>query len=216
MTPLEQAISRRGVQEVVHFTTNRGLIGILAKGALLSRPLLRREDLLRYVAYPNTQYRQEESAGFDKQEDWVNYVNFSITNPNGSFFRISRDWHLQDDVYWVVLVLDVRILLHTGVYFTTTNNVYQGCVRRQGVEGFEGMFASQVTKKPGWTEHRSQKRDNQTTCNQAEVLYPVQVDASNLVKVYVANEQDLVRTRASLAEFDRPDVEVTLDQSKFG
>lgn len=57
---LARRISERGISEIVHFTTNRGLLGSLHSRHLMSRPLLRRDDYLRHVLQLNAASRPEE------------------------------------------------------------------------------------------------------------------------------------------------------------
>ena len=63
---LQSAIEERDISEVVHFTTNRGLVGILKSRYLLSRPLLNKEEskYLRYVIKLNASMRPEEFSFF--------------------------------------------------------------------------------------------------------------------------------------------------------
>ena len=80
MTVAEEII-RRGVTEIVHFTTNHGVVGILARGAVLSRRHLPNEQLLRYVAHPNAITRAEEAEHFDKSEGPVPKVSATGHDP---------------------------------------------------------------------------------------------------------------------------------------
>src|SRR5262245_15108942 len=107
---------------------------------LLSRKRLRREDYLQKVLYNNSLVRPEEDANFDKAEDWLDYVNLSITHINAYFFRVSENWHRNNEIWWVILSFDPNVVLHDGVYFATTNNKYEKCKRMRGLEGFERLF----------------------------------------------------------------------------
>ena len=213
---LGDQIQNRGIAEVIHFTTNRGLVGVLARQALLSRHRLRDDQLLKHVAYPNTQFRQEDNALFDKEQRWIDYVSLSLTDPNLFFFRKSRNWHLDQDIYWVVLSFDADLILHGDVYFATTNNVYECCRRGRGVAGLEALFERRVARKRDWVAHRTHHASNQPTCQQAEVLYPRELGAEFLRTVYVRNRVERIYTKATLAEYDRADVEVVIDPAKFG
>jgi hypothetical protein len=181
MTVWDIAVSR-GITDIVHFTTNRGLIGSLASGAVKSRARLPREDLLEYVYKPNAQYRRDP--------EWTDYVNLSITRINSQFFDIaSTKWHAHEDVWWCILAFSSEVLTHPRVLFTTTNNMYEGVRREGGAAGLEQLFASRVHQYGGWWVSRGVDRTaNRPTCDQAEVLYPKELSMKFPRAVYVVNE----------------------------
>ena len=74
------AAERRGINQVVHFTTVRGAVGILAAKAVKSRTRLREDRYLEHVYKPNAQLRKDEA--------WLDYVNLSIERIN--------DWMVSD------------------------------------------------------------------------------------------------------------------------
>ncbi|MDR7188145.1 hypothetical protein J2Y46_000961 [Microbacterium sp. BE35] len=179
LTPAVRA-RERGVTELLHFTTSRGLIGILAQGKVYSRDGLNADQYLENVKVLNSPDRSRDAA-------WTNWVNLSISRVNASFLGISKRWHVDDGVWWACVAFDVEILDHPDVYFCTGNNVYPATKRAQGVEGFEALFADTlVWGKYGSVKHRpSSLPTNLTTDAQAEVLYPVAVDLSYARAVYV-------------------------------
>jgi hypothetical protein len=81
-------IANQGIEEVLHFTTNRGLVGILQSHQILSRWRLPGERELAYILRPNVATRPEESEFFDKQENWLDFINMSISEINSRFFRV--------------------------------------------------------------------------------------------------------------------------------
>ena len=188
---LSSAIEQRGISEVVHFTTNRGITGVLAKKYLLSRPLLNEDEYLREVIKFNAPERPEESAFFDKSENWIRFVNLSISEINKRFFDVSRRWHNNTDDWWCILAFDPGIMLHDGVWFATTNNGYDGCTRGYGEKGFEALFAPKIARKTvganlrPWSVTRRERPEDLPTCEQAEVLYPEKLSLVHLKKVYV-------------------------------
>jgi hypothetical protein len=115
----------------------------------------------------------------------------------------------------VILSFQASILLHDGVYFATTNNKYEKCKRGRGSEGFARLFAAVIPRIKNWTAVRGTHEDNETTCEQAEVLYPVSLSTDYLQKIYVRNEDDCDRVRAWLLEFDHANVEVVINLDKF-
>ena len=69
----------RNIQEILHFTTNRGLLGTLVSKQLLSRCRLSDDKLLQHILYPNAVIRHEEYEFFDKEQNWIDFVNLSIS-----------------------------------------------------------------------------------------------------------------------------------------
>ncbi|MCY4060162.1 MAG: DarT ssDNA thymidine ADP-ribosyltransferase family protein, partial [Gammaproteobacteria bacterium] len=107
------AATERGITQVVHFTTVRGVTGVLASCAVKSRKRLPEEHYLEHVFQPNAEFRKDAS--------WLDYVNLSISRINDWMFDSSVRWHGHEDNPWVVLVLDVELLGDPGVVFATTN-----------------------------------------------------------------------------------------------
>jgi hypothetical protein len=212
---IEEAIRQRGITEVLHFTTNRGLVGSLAKSALLSRRALPSDDYLEHVLHPNAHQRPEESAMFDKREDWLDFVNLSVSEINRRFFNVSERWHQDASVWWVILSFDAAIMTHRGVYFATTNNGYTLCNRAAGIEGFEKLFSSPVQRKPNWAVSRYSRPQTLPTCEQAEVLYPERVSIEYLRRIYVRTEDERDIVRGFMREFGLADVAVDLNPRKF-
>lgn len=214
MTVLEQCVLR-GITELLHFTTNRGVVGTLYTKALMSRRRLPEEKYLSHVLALNSPRRREEQADFDKSEDWLDYVNLSVSEINASFLGFSRRWH--QDLWWAILSFDSIIASHDGVYFATTNNSYDRCVRTSGDEGFSALFEPLVQRKssPVWWVRRLERADRLTTCQQAEILYPGAVPLQYLKKIYVSEEQHYYSVYSMLRTADVQGVEVVVDALKF-
>jgi hypothetical protein len=212
---LAAEIARREIQEVLHFTTNRGIVGILAKYELLSRKRLPHESYLQHVLHINSATRPEEASYFDKSQDWLDYINLSISEINRRFLDVSQRWHMNSDVWWGILAFDPQIMTHDGVYFATTNNAYEACLRKAGVAGLEALFGPQIKRKPGWYANRAEREPSLPTCEQAEVLYPGVLSTEYLRRIYVeqADHQDVAR--GWLREFNFNNVDVVLSTVKF-
>ena len=219
---LSNAIERRGISEVVHFTTKRGIVGALAKKHLLSRPLLNEDEYLREVIKFNAGARPEESVFFDKSENWIRFVNLSISEINKRFFDFSRRWHNNTDVWWCILAFDPRIMLHDGVWFATTNSGYDGCTRDCGRRGFEALFAPKIARKTSgidgrpWSVTRGARAEHLPTCEQAEVLYPEKLALAYLKKVYVEDGDHHDSVVGWLKDFGGDsDIQVHVEREKF-
>jgi ssDNA thymidine ADP-ribosyltransferase, DarT len=208
-------IARREIREVLHFTTNRGVVGTLAAHALMSRHQLPREKYLEHVLHLNAANRPEAAAYFDKSQNWLDYVNLSISETNSRYLNVSRRWHVAADVWWAILAFDSQIMTHEGVVFATTNNSYELCSRESGLDGLLALFAPQISRKPTWRVGRGLRPQNLTTCEQAEVLYPGRLSTEYLRKIYVGEEDHHDLARGWLREFGPVGVHVVISAEKF-
>ena len=176
----------RDVADIVHFSTTKGTLGVLASGAVKSRERLPEMEYLEHVYRPN--------ASFRKDAAWLDYVNLSISRINDWMFGSSVRWHSDEDVSWVVLAFDPEILGHPGVVFATTNNIYPSCRRAEGLDGFNSLFADTVAGRYGDVHDRAGKPDCWPTHRQAEVLYPCELSCRYLrrIDVQLAETTDLL------------------------
>jgi hypothetical protein len=181
---VQDVIERRKIQEVLHFTTNLGLTGILATKTVIPRKQLPEEQYLEHIVFYNCENRSRD-------ENWLGYVNLSLTTVNLRLFGISRGkWHKGVDAWWCILSFSPEILSHKGVVFATTNNIYTGVKRGVGESGLEKLFADKVERWTGEVAERTESTPiNQPTCNQAEVLYPGPLSTDYLRHVYVEDDE---------------------------
>lgn len=212
---IAEEIQRRGIDEILHFTTNRGIVGTLFSGALLSRQQLPHEKYLEHVLHVNSASRPEAAEFFDKSQNWLDYVNLSISEINRRFFEFSQGWHEDADIWWGILAFDPVLMTHDGVVFTTTNNSYEHCVRRDGLAGLNLLFEPRIRRKQTWTVQRVGREDRLPTCEQAEVLYPRQVSTVLLRRIYVMEGDHHDQARGWLRECGLPDVQVSINPAKF-
>jgi len=181
---VEAVVARRCIREVLHFTTNSGLTGILASGSAKARSNLLEDKYVEHVLKHNCPSRRLDVR-------WHGHVNLSISRINGRLFGIANgNWHSDLDGWWCILAFDPTVLSHDNVVFTTTNNIYPSCRRGMGVAGLEAMFApvvngryaTAITRLPG-------KPDCEPTDIQAEVLYPQEVSTAFLRRIYFREEE---------------------------
>lgn len=175
------AAEERAISDVVHFTTTRGAVGVLAARAVQSRARLPEDKYLEHVYRPN--------AGIRKDEAWLDYVNLSISRINDWMFDASRRWHVADGNPWVVFSFASEILGHAGVVFATTNNIYPACRRAEGLAGFSRLFANSVIGRYGVQHDRKGKKPAWPTDRQAEVLYPGKLSCEYLQRIDVQQEE---------------------------
>lgn len=180
---IQDVINNRGIEEVVHFTTHHGLIGILDSKYLKARDHLHEDQRLEFILKPNSKFRSDPA--------WTKYVNLSISRINKSFFNYCSRWH--NDIHWCALSFSPSILQDDGVVFTTTNNIYRtSVIRASGEAGLEGMFAPSILGKNGALVTRSHNPcPSFTTDIEAEVLYPQQVSIDHLQRIIVPSEDAL-------------------------
>jgi len=183
---IEDIITARGIEEVLHFTTNYGLGGILATGVVKPRARLTEDKYLEQIYRPNCPDRSRDEA-------WHDYVNLSIARVNWRLLGISADrWHAGMDGWWCVLSFEPEILAHEGVYFTTTNNMYSGVRRAKGPKGLEAMYAERIVQWHSSHVCRDLATPScQPTDYQAEVLYPGELSLDYLQHAYVSEEEHL-------------------------
>lgn len=195
---VEQIVEERGIKEILHFTTNHGILGILATNALLPNSKLKEEDTLAFIFKQNSATRRE------RDRVWLDYVNLSVTKLNQSFYDYSENRHKDSDIFWAILSFSPKILSNEGVYFTTTNNIYPSCRRGVGTSGLEAMFNNPVEgyyqqMYPRTDEHQ----DSWTTCEQAEVLYPNSLSLEFLDCIYVKDDASKHGVMAQMAALNK-------------
>ncbi|MNF53663.1 hypothetical protein D3C84_350630 [compost metagenome] len=206
---LEKVIAERGIKSIVHFTTNRGSLGVFASGALKSRHRLNADQQLKHIFQPNATNRNKDAA-------WLDYANLSITHINTAFFGASGNWHKEQDFFWCILDFSPEILTHEGVWFTTTNNIYTNVRQDQGAEGLEAAFSDIIIQWPGRRVTRPKNHPlNRTTCPQAEILYPQEVSTKYLRKIYVRTESESDELAAQMAAVGHRNIPVEVSPNLF-
>lgn len=205
-------IDNRGVEELLHFTTNHGTLGALYTKYLKSRARLEGDPLVEYLFKPNSEFR--------KDIDYLDHVSLSIGNINYHYYRTSANkWHVNEDIFWAVLAFDPEILDHDGVEFATTNNIYTSVQRGTGQEGFDALFADRVVH---WTARGGSQALRQPqhpigapTCEQAEVLYPSEIPTQYLRRIYTRTAVEQSEVVGFLRGTFHDQVEVIVDPRKF-
>lgn len=205
MTAYERAIAR-GVTDVVHYTSEKGVMGAVMKGALLSRARVETDPDLEFVY---------EGVWERKDPEWIDHISLSVSRTNLDLFRRSRNNH--PNLWWAVMSFDPVIVGHDGVVFTTTNNIYDVCERGEGEAGFEEMFKRRVP----WGHYGSvQVRpsghpENWTTHGAAEALYPAELSLEYLQHIAVPGEPHRRLVRAWCEIYNRAIPPVVVDPASF-
>lgn len=205
---IDLIIKNRGIAELLHFSTSIGLVGILSTQNLLPRSALADEQTLEFILKYNAPYRSDPA--------WLKYVNLSIARINYQFFDHAGGWHRDQGLFWVVIGIAPEVLLHDGVYFTTTNNIYPSCRRGMGADALERLFAPKVLGRYSTEIHRTEEHQNHwTTCPQAEVLYPGPLPTRFMACIYVRNDNDLDAVHAQIAALGVGPYTVIVAPEKF-
>ncbi len=203
-------IRKRGIQEVLHFTTNSGLTGMIAQQRILSKSLLHEESYLEHIYKPSCPDRSRDAQ-------YHSYVNLSISRINSSLFGIAEgNWHRDIDGWWCIVSLSTKILEHEGAIFTTTNNIYPSVRRATGLTGIEQMFSPTVYGKYSEKLERTPETlPNVTTCLQAEVLYPNAVPFSFVQRIYFREHIHADAAKAIFAACSEQPVPCEIDSGRF-
>lgn len=206
---IEQLIRNRGIDSIVHFTTNRGSLGIFASEALKSRARLAVDEQLQHIFQPNAHNRNKDAA-------WLDYANLSISRINTSFFGYSGNWHKEKNFFWCIFDFTPEIMLHEGVWFTTTNNIYTGVRRSSGLAGLEAAFQDVIVHWTGQVVRRpSGLPPYLPTCFQAEILYPGELSTQYLQRIYARCESDSDELAAQMAAVGHRQVPVEVNPDLF-
>jgi hypothetical protein len=206
---IDEVIQKREISELLHFTTLKGLLGVLGSKKILSREFLKQEDLLEHIANFNTPKVMDKG--------WEGYVNISISEINRRLFDISiNKWDMGKNK-WVILGITPEIMKHEGVIFATTNNGYTGVSRDQGADGLEALFAPKVRiYNTGQSEHRGERHSSHNpTCPQAEVLYPKELQTCHLTHIYVMEDEDREDINGYFEFTSHPKIDLMTDPKKF-
>ncbi|CUA99476.1 DarT ssDNA thymidine ADP-ribosyltransferase family protein [Comamonas thiooxydans] len=208
---IPDVIQQRGIAELLHFTTNRGALGVLACNAIKPLARLKKDPQLEKIFFPNAKDRSRDAA-------WHDYVNLSITSINSRFFSISaNNWHREQNFWWAIFSINPEVMDHNGVYFATTNNMYSGVSRGVGERGLQSLFASNIEQWRGKTVFRQEGvPENQPTCNQAEVLYPGELSTDYIQEVYVYNEDCGDELAGQMAAVGHSHIPISVKKSLFG
>ncbi len=160
---LFEAIARRQIRRICHFTPSRNLGHILMgkRGVLASAQLTADE---RNVFNPTDLERFDRHTG---------HVCCSVEFPNAWYFRTARG---NEPLFldWSVLLINPEVLMIPGVKFCPRNAAAaSGALAQEGAAGFSAMYAAEVTGTGGRVFRRTSSRHPAVpTDEQAEVLIP--------------------------------------------
>lgn len=197
---------KRGISQILHYTSNKGMMGLISRGELLSRQRVADDPELAFIF---------QSIWPVKAPRWVDHISMSISQINLDLYQRSCSNY---PFWWAVLSFTPDILDHDGVWFTTTNNAYEDtCQRAQGLDGLEAMFSPRVPYGYyGSVAHRPATRPNAfATHRAAEVLYPGALDFEHLQAVYVLQAQHRRLIGAWCSAYGQPALPVEINADAF-
>ena len=207
------AVEQRGITEVVHFTTNNGLVGILRTGRLSANAFLKDEERLAHILKINSPNRNRDA-------NWLGYVNLSISEINDYYFNYSKTKNTNNrHAYWCLLSFDANVISDPGVYFSTTNNAYPFTSRARGIDGLNALFQPEIKRMGTWTATRTGEHGaHQPTCRQAEALYPGHLPLAHLRAIYV-EDGPVYDEVAAQVQFLAPtlfnNIDIVIDPGRF-
>lgn len=199
-----RAAAHRGITEIVHYTTQRGIFGAIAKGAVLSRARLDEDDWLAHIF--SGIWDNNAAAQLDN-------VHLSVGDINA--YLLGRSRVQQPELWWCVLSFPVAVLDDPGVQFTTVNNIWPRRKIGGGVAAFEAMFAPEVLGRYNDVHERGHQTSAQPTHFSAEVLYPAQLTLDRIQRVYVSKQDHAWSIRSHCETFDRPLLDVVVQPSRL-
>lgn len=200
-----EAAARRGVQQLLHYTTQKGIHGTIASKALLSRAQLDQEEYLALIREPVWPRRDAP---------WIDHISLSVSTINDDLFWRSRS-HFPH-LWWAVIAISPAVLGDANVVFTTTNNIFPSVKRGEGSAGFEAMFADEVVGRYGVVHTRAGLADARPTDRAAEVLYPQRIETSRIQAIYVMEPDHKHMILGWCAALDHQDIPVEVRPDVFG
>jgi hypothetical protein len=192
------------VQQLLHYTTQKGIHGTIASKALLSRAQLDQEEYLELIREPVWPRRDAP---------WIDHISLSVSTINDDLFWRSRS-HFPH-LWWAVIAVSPAVLDDAGVVFTTTNNIYPSVRRGEGADGFDAMFADEVVGRYGVVHTRAGLPDAQPTDRAAEVLYPQRIETGHIQAIYVMEAGHKHMTLGWCAALDHQDIPVEVRPDVF-
>jgi hypothetical protein len=177
--------------------------------ALKSRQRLEGDELVENLFKANAKFRKDKAH--------LDYVSLSIDQINSSFYEVSSSkWHKDEDIFWVVFAFDPDIITHDGVIFTTTNNIYTSTARGVGREGLLALYADKIRHWGARSVTRATGLPSSwPTCEQAEVLYPGEIETRFLRRIYTRSVEEQSEVAGFLKATFHDDVAVIVDPGKF-
>lgn len=197
----------REISQILHYTSNKGMMGLVCQGALLSRKRVANDPELAFIF---------QSIWPIKAPRWVDHISMSVSQINLDLYQ--RSCSNCPQFWWAVLSFTPDILDDEGVWFTTTNNAYEAtCARGQGLDGLEAMFGPTVPYGHyGSVAQRPAGRPDQyPTHRAAEVLYPGALTFDHLQAVYVREAQHRRLISAWCAAYGHPPLPVKINPDAF-
>ncbi len=156
---LINAINRRKIKHLKHFTDKRNLPSIRKYGLLSRQSLIDRE--INYI------------FNDDKRLDQLSHgVCFSVTNLNSHLLNSYRLRFPSRE--WIEIFVDANILIKSRCLYFSSNAAKSAFsdLRKDFQLGtfkaFEAMFAESIPSSPNAS--RAGKESHETTCNQAEII----------------------------------------------
>ena len=164
---LKNIIDSRGITRLLHFSDSRNQENIETFG-FISRLVMHNSKWIE-----NVHYHPNDNVRFENKLD---YISLSITDPNLKLFYVFKQ--RKPGIRWIMYSIKPDIIFERDCYFYYTNAAWGGYKRTfppfddavaQSPGAFGYIFSENLNTGQGQI-NRIFKRDDQPTCEQAEIL----------------------------------------------
>ena len=175
---LQDKISEKGITRLIHFTSRKNLESILKNGIMSITEM--KQNLMHY------EYNDENR--FDQCFDGI---SLSIQSPN--IYLLNKFKEKYKDREYVYILLDPALLyeitddsgekLAPRIY---CNYNAAGSLTKKDSENIDVMFEDGFIAGPWWKSMyftRENKEDNETTANQAEIIFRKRIDPKYILDI---------------------------------
>ena len=174
---VKKCVEQRGIKYLVHFTSIEALKHITQDGKILST-----ERLCPKI-------RGIVRNDFQRHDGHLDYICCSIQWPN--VYLLNKFIENYPHRKWVVLILRKDLLWSSKTMFSPINAATEsGFYVKQGVKGFNSLFANKVQIKDKELCRSPLHRLNCPTDIQAEVLVKGTIDTSFIIRAIVHSDED--------------------------
>ena len=186
---VKKCVEHRGITHLVHFTSIEALKHIIQDGKILSTERL----------CPKIQGRVTND--FHRHDSHLDYICCSIQVPN--VYLLNKFIEDYPQRQWVVLILSKDLLWSSKTKFSPINAATEsGLYVKQGVEGFNSLFANKVLGREKELRRSPLHRLNCPTDIQAEVLVNGAIATSFIKGAIVQSDEEKKRIRPMLSGHD--------------
>ena len=186
---VKKCVEQLGITRLVHFTSIKALEHIIQDGRILSTKRI------------SPKIQGIVANDFQRHDSHLDYICCSIQWPN--VFLLNKFIEEYPQRQWVVLILCKDPLWWSKTKFSPINAATEsGFYVKQGVEGFNSLFANEVPGREKELRRSPLHRLNCPTDIQAEVLVKGAIATSFIKGAIVQSDEDKKKIRPMLSGHD--------------